>query len=83
MTDRALADFTRGIEIDPQDAPLYFWRACALVKQKDIEGALRDLRRAVDISDDIQEWLEHEPSLEPLHHDPRFQELCRLAEGEE
>ncbi|HEY3377080.1 MAG TPA: tetratricopeptide repeat protein [Armatimonadota bacterium] len=80
--EQALADFTRGIEIDPQDAALYFWRACTWVKLRKYDYAFRDLHRAVDLSDEIFAWLEQEPILEPLQHDPRFLELLDSPDGE-
>ncbi|MHB9022805.1 MAG: tetratricopeptide repeat protein [Armatimonadota bacterium] len=82
LVDHALADFNRGIEIDAEDAALYFWRACALVRSGDPESALQDLRRAVDLHEEIQGWLLQETSLEPLHGEPRFQALLRLPELE-
>jgi tetratricopeptide (TPR) repeat protein len=78
----ALADFNRGIEIDPRDAPLYFWRACALVTFGEIDNAFRDLHRAVDFNDDLYAWLEQEPALAPLHDDPRYHELLQLPDLE-
>jgi tetratricopeptide (TPR) repeat protein len=80
VPERAYADFTHGLEIDPEEADLYFWRACALVKLEDAPAALRDLRRAMDLSEEMFAWMAEEPMLDPLRDDPRFQALLR---GEE
>lgn len=80
MPDRALDDFSRCIELDPEDALPHFWRACAHVHLQYHEAALRDLRRAVDLSDDIIPWLDQEPALDPLRTDPRFRALYNPRE---
>ncbi len=74
-TEHALADFHRGLELNPEDATLHFWCACALVQRRDPRGALAALQRALDLHDDIQQWLEDEPMLDPLRRDPRFRRL--------
>ncbi len=83
MPEEALSDFCLGLSIDSQEAPLYFWRACALVKLGETDRALEDLQRAVDLSDDIFAWLEEEPILLPLRDDPRFRALVDLPDVEE
>lgn len=82
VPERAYADFTRGLEIDPEEAHLHFWRACALVKLGDAAHALGDLRTALDLSDELYEALESEPLLDPLRADPRFIELLRPPDEE-
>lgn len=77
VPERAYADFTRGLELDPEEAHLHVWRACALAKLEDVDGALRDLQQALDLSDDVFEVLEHEPFLDPLRDDPRFRALLQ------
>lgn len=80
---RALADFTCGVGYDPEEAPLFFWRACARLQLRDAEEAMRDLIRAVDLSDDMLAWLEQEPLLDILRDDPRFHALLRRAGRED
>ncbi len=80
MLDRALTDFNLGLDLDPEEGPLYFWRACARLKRGEPEIALGDLRRAVDMSEEIYEWLDAEPLLDALRPDPRFQALMRTPD---
>ncbi|OPZ87388.1 MAG: lipoprotein NlpI [bacterium ADurb.Bin429] len=75
VPERAYADFTRGLELDPEEAHLYLWRAGALARLDDVDGALRDVRQALDLSDDIFEELEHEPLLDQLRDDPRYRAM--------
>ncbi|MHB9134031.1 MAG: tetratricopeptide repeat protein [Armatimonadota bacterium] len=82
LMEQALTDFTRGIEIDPQDAPLHFWRAAAFAHMGDYDRAFHDLRRSVDLSDDMLSWLEQEPSLAMLRDDPRYRALLGKSERE-
>ncbi len=82
VPERAYADFARGLEIDPEEAHLHFWRACALVKLGDFDAALVDLQTALDQSDELFEGLETEPMLDPLRDDPRFIELLRPPDEE-
>lgn len=82
MADRALADFNRCLEFDPQEAPLHFWQACAYAQLNNREDALRSLRHALDMHDEILSWMAHEPSLDPLRSDPRFQALLEESGAE-
>lgn len=82
VPERAYADFTRGLELDAEEAHLYFLRACALVKLEDTRGALDDLRRALDRSDEVFEALETEAMLDPLREDPRFRALLHPPDEE-
>lgn len=79
IPERALVDFSRGLDIDPEEAPLYFWSACAKLQMQEVNEAIRDLTRAVDLSDDMLAWLEQEPMLDNLRDDPRFDALLRRA----
>ncbi|MDA8426726.1 MAG: hypothetical protein M0Z80_11375, partial [Treponema sp.] len=49
--DSALADLGIAISSDPADPALYTARATLLARQRRFEASLRDIRKAVDISD--------------------------------
>ncbi len=70
--EAAQADLVRALEIDPHDGVLYFWRACIAAQRDERADAFRDLRRALDLNEEIYPWLADEPLLTPLRRDPRF-----------
>jgi len=72
---RALDDLTHAIELDPEDASLYFWRGCAFVLSNDHEQAFSELRRAIDLDEEMLQWLDQEAMLDPIRQHPRFQAL--------
>ncbi len=84
MRDGLLAevDFTDAIAQDAQYGALFFWRACAHCLQLDYEEAEIDLCRALDLDDEIQHWLQHEPLLDSMRADQRFAELFHQVESE-
>lgn len=48
--DRAVADYTKAIEIDPKDANAYGARANAYKAKKDLDRAIADYDKATDIN---------------------------------
>ncbi len=75
-------DFSDALELDSQYGALYFWRACARCLLLDYDNAVPDIRRALDIDDEIQHWLVHEPLLDDMRADKRYEELFQNAESE-
>jgi len=78
----AQADFVRGLAIDPEDAALHFWHGCSLERQGKHREALKCLRRAQDLHDDVRQWLDQEPMLDTLRRDPRFRQFFQHSDGE-
>lgn len=48
LSDLALKDFNKALEIGPEDAIVYSNRGAVKKKNGDLEGALRDLNRAIE-----------------------------------
>ncbi|MBN1992945.1 MAG: tetratricopeptide repeat protein, partial [Anaerolineae bacterium] len=47
--DKALADYTRAIELNPEYADAFYNTACAYAFQNNVEAALSPLRRALEL----------------------------------
>ena len=50
--DGAMADFTRAIELAPDDARFYYSRAGAKFGSRDFDGAIADLNRVIELDGD-------------------------------
>ena len=46
----AIADFNKAIEIDPQNADAYYYRAYAKGQLKDYQGAIADFTKTIEIN---------------------------------
>jgi tetratricopeptide (TPR) repeat protein len=53
--DRAIADFSRVIELNPQDARAFYSRGIALLHKGDRDRAIADYTKAVEISPEFIE----------------------------
>ena len=47
--DGAIADYTRALELEPNDAAVFFGRGAARQKKNDLEGALADYTKAIEL----------------------------------
>ncbi|MDH5234869.1 MAG: protein kinase [Gemmatimonadota bacterium] len=79
-----LGDRTRGLEwarlatlADPEDASVCYNVACLLALEGETTRALDNLERAFRVGFARQDWVAHDPDLESLRDDPRFQALIR------
>ncbi|MFA9476195.1 MAG: tetratricopeptide repeat protein, partial [Filomicrobium sp.] len=48
--DRAIADYTKAIALDPKDANFYYNRGVAYEKKSDKDQAIADFRKALEIN---------------------------------
>ena len=74
--DRAVEYAERSLALDPEDAMLLYNVACMYSLLGKPEDALSCLERAVDKGFGHKEWIEHDPDLNPLRSDARFQSLA-------
>jgi serine/threonine protein kinase/Tfp pilus assembly protein PilF len=79
-----LGDLTKAVEyadrslaIDPEDPMLLYNVACTYVALGRQEDALNCLERAVDKGFGHKEWIDHDPDLDPLRENMRFQALSQ------
>ena len=47
--DGAIADYTRALQLESNDASIYFGRGAARQKKNDLEGALADYNKAIEL----------------------------------
>ena len=73
---RADALIARAVEQDPQDCVVLYNAACYWAVAGDKERALQTLERAISGARAFyRDWVIHDPDLDPLRADPRFQTL--------
>ncbi|MGH8672750.1 MAG: TPR end-of-group domain-containing protein [Burkholderiales bacterium] len=71
--DRANEWIARGRLLDPDNVNLQVNFACALVRLRDIEGALKLIGAVIDASSEGSLiWIETDNDFDPLRGDPRF-----------
>jgi serine/threonine protein kinase/Flp pilus assembly protein TadD len=74
-TRNALDWAKRSLDIDPEDPQLLYNVACVYAIEGMREDALQCLERAIDKGYGHREWIEHDPDLNSLRTDKRFQAL--------
>jgi len=78
--ERGLAWIDRALEQAPDDPMNLYSAACGYSKVGQRERALASIERAADLGGLLRRWLEHDPDMDPLRDDPRFQAVMnRLA----
>jgi serine/threonine protein kinase/Tfp pilus assembly protein PilF len=76
-TQKAMDYAERSLAIDPDDAMLLYNNACTYSLLGRTGEAISCLERAVDKGFGHKEWLDHDPDLDALRPDPRFQAISR------
>ena len=76
-TEKALDYAERSLVIDPDDAMLLYNVCCTYTLLGRNDEAIGCLERAVDKGFGHREWIDHDPDLEPLRGNPRFQSIMR------
>jgi tetratricopeptide (TPR) repeat protein len=54
---------------------VHYNAACSLALSGDREGALKELRKGLELRPSLKTWSRHDSDLAALHDDPRFREL--------
>jgi adenylate cyclase len=67
----------RSLAIDPDDAMLLYNVCCTYTLLGRNDEAIACLERAVDKGFGHREWIDHDPDLNPLRDNPRFQSIMR------
>jgi adenylate cyclase len=70
----------RAIGLNPHDGSAYYTAACGAALAQEFDLALDWLEKAVDLGFRDANWIAHDPDMDPLREDPRYQRLLeRLA----
>jgi serine/threonine protein kinase/tetratricopeptide (TPR) repeat protein len=72
---RALEFAERSLAIDPEDPMLLYNVACTFAVTGKLDDAMTCLERAVDKGFGHREWIDHDPDLNSLRENPRFQAI--------
>ena len=75
--EKALDYAERSLAIDPEDAMLLYNVACTYCLLGRTDEAISCLERAVDKGFGHKEWVEHDPDLDALRDNPRFQTIMK------
>jgi serine/threonine protein kinase/Tfp pilus assembly protein PilF len=67
----------RSLAIDPEDPMLLYNVACTYVALKRYDDAMNCLERAVDKGFGHKEWIDHDPDLDPIRENLRFQAISQ------
>jgi tetratricopeptide (TPR) repeat protein len=70
-----MAIFGKALEIDSNNAGLWYNRACARVKQGDTGNGLADLKKAIEIDEKYVELAKQEKDFESIRNNERFKAL--------
>ncbi|HEY8166580.1 MAG TPA: protein kinase [Gemmatimonadaceae bacterium] len=77
QTDKAVELAKRSLEIDPDDAMMLYNVACTYSVLGRHDEAINSLERAVDKGFGHKEWIDHDPDLNPIRDNPRFQTIAQ------
>jgi serine/threonine protein kinase/Tfp pilus assembly protein PilF len=75
--EKAVDYADRSLAIDPDDAMLLYNVCCTYTLLGRNDEAIACLERAVDKGFGHREWIDHDPDLNPLRDNPRFQSIMR------
>ena len=76
-SERAVQFAERSLSIDPEDPMLLYNVACTYARLGMHDDAMRCLESAVDKGFGHREWIDHDPDLDSLRDNPRFQALSQ------
>ena len=76
-SEKAVDYADRSLAIDPDDAMLLYNVCCTYTLLGRNDEAIACLERAVDKGFGHREWIDHDPDLNPLRENPRFQSIMR------
>ena len=76
--EEAIASYDRALQIKPDLHEAWYNKACAYSLQNNIELALENLQKAIQINPEkYRELAKTDSDFENIRHDPRFQALIQ------
>ncbi len=77
-TDRAKRWMDRALAIDPDDPHAQYNAACMWAQVGEPDKAFAALEKWAEIvPSDLRDWIKHDPDIDPLRVDPRYDQLVR------
>jgi tetratricopeptide (TPR) repeat protein len=68
----------KALEIKPNDPNIYYNKACAYSLQNQIEPALENLQKAIQLNPEkYREMVKTDSDFDNIRHDPHFQALIQ------
>jgi adenylate cyclase len=74
--DRAIEWAQKALAIDPSDPSIRYNMGCFYAKAGEIDQAFEYLQDSIT----SKSWIEHDPDLDPIREDPRYQKLLESLE---
>ncbi|MFN5971892.1 MAG: tetratricopeptide repeat protein [Microcystis sp.] len=71
--EQAIASFDQAIKINPNDANPYYNKACCYGLQNNVELAIENLQRAINLDVEYQDMAKTDKDFEQIRRDERFQ----------
>ncbi len=78
--ERALAEYRRAIQVDPENQIAWYNIACALSRLQRTEEAIDALRKAIQFGYDDVEWMKRDTDLDHIRETNGYAELVRELE---
>lgn len=78
MEDLADEALNRGMDLNPKEARIWYFKAMFLASVNDRTGMLENLRRAIETDYRFSEEALSEEAFEPFRHEPEFQALTHV-----
>ena len=76
--EEAIASYDRSLQIKPDDSSSYYNKACAYSLQNNLELALENLQKVIQIApEEYREMAKTDSDFDNIRHNSRFQELIQ------
>lgn len=71
----AIASFDKSLEFLPDDAGAFYWKACCYALKGQVEEAIANLQRAIELDENYREMAKTDSDFDAIREEARFQAL--------